>query len=323
MEGFHLNTPLLESPELSSHLGHGSRVLLKMDSMQPSGSFKIRGLGVSCQRKARLHNAKHFVIASGGNAGVAVAYSGYKLGVRVTVVIPEITPTFMKTKLESYGAEVILHGQSFDDANELAQKIVKEKTGSFYIHPFDDSDVWDGNSTIIQEIHDHKLMEDMKPAAVVTVCGGGGLLAGIVHGLDRVGWGDVPVIVSETEGADSYSESIKQNRMITLPSISSIAKTLGAKTVCKEVFDMSKSHDIRSVVVSDKLAVDSCLRFADDQRTLVEPACGAGLACLYQKVEPLMEVLQKHKEPIILVIVCGGNMSSLKLLEDWKVKFGL
>jgi len=323
MEGFHTNTPLIESPTLSSHLGHGSRVLLKMDSLQPSGSFKIRGVGVSCSRKAKNPSFNQFVIASGGNAGVAAAYAAFKLGVPITVVIPSVTPLFMKKKLEELKANVILHGQSFDDANELALKIVSENPKAKYVHPFDDSDLWDGNSTIIHEIFEHELMKNTKPAAIITVCGGGGLASGIILGMKKVGWGDVPVIISETDGADSFSKALLKGELITLPSITSIAKTLGAKTVCKKLLDYSKEHPIKSVVVSDKVAVDACLRFADDHRTLVEPACGAGLACVYQKLDPLMEILRNSnlKEQTVIVIVCGGNMCTMDLLNGWKERF--
>jgi len=247
------------------------------------------------------------------------------LGVDTTIVIPSVTPEFMKHKLESYGANVILHGQSFDDANELAMKLIKEDPEASFVHPFDDEDVQQGHTTIIKEIHEHQLMQNNKPAVVVTVCGGGGLLVGIIKGLEEVGWGDVPIVVSETIGADSLSQSLIKGELVTLPAISSIAKTLGAKTVCRPAYDLSKKHNVKSVVVSDAMAVDAVSRFADDQRTLVEVACGAGLACLYQKVEPLMEIIRESnlKEPTILVIVCGGNLVSTKLIQEWKEKHPL
>jgi len=324
-EGFHINSPLIESTKLGNLLGNGTRVLLKMDSLQPSGSFKIRGVGNTCSKKVHLHGCKKLLIASGGNAGVATAYSGMKLGVETTIVIPSTTPVFMRVLLESFGATVVLHGNTFDDANELAMKMAAENKEYSYVHPYDDPDVWEGHTSIIQEIFEHSLMKNQKPAAIVTVCGGGGLVCGIIHGLRKVGWSDVPLVVSETEGANSLSEALKAGKLVTLPAMTSIAKTLGAKTVCQEVFDLSQQHPVKSVVVSDKLAVDACIKFADDHRTLVEAACGAGLACVYQKLDPLMNILEDSnlKEKIVIVIVCGGNNASLKTIEEWKQQFSL
>jgi len=319
MEGFHINTPLLYSTPISDFIG--CKVYVKLDSVQPSGSFKIRGISHHCIKQVKEHNKNELITSSGGNAGLAVAYSGKKLGTKVTVVVPESTPPSMRSKIQAEGAEVIVHGKVWDDANEFALKLATNPN-SAYIHPFDHPDLWEGHSTLITEIKES--LGGQKPTAVVTVVGGGGLLVGILYGLHKVGWQDVPVIACETDGADSFSQAVKQGKIVTLPGITSIAKTLGAKTVCKEAFEWTKKHKIHSVVVTDKMAVEACLKFADDHRVLVEPSCGAGMACIYSKIPEVQNIVKEHgKDALIVAIGCGGNMVSLNTLLEWKKQFGI
>jgi len=291
----------------------GAKVLLKMDALQPSGSFKIRGVGYRCTKAVQEKKCTRFITSSGGNAGLAVAYSGRQLNIPVTVVVPETTPEFMRHLIEAEGAEVKIHGKAWDNAHEFANSLCTDPSYQ-YIHPFDDKDIWEGHSTIITEVAAHKI----KPSVVVTVVGGGGLLIGILQGLHKVGWNDVPIIACETVGTASFAAAIEKGQLVTLDSITSIARSLGAKTVCKEVLDWTKKHKIISHIVTDKMAVDAIFNFADDQRILVEPACAAGLAVVYSKASPLMEVLKNVKDPVVLVIVCGGNMVSLDKLKEWK-----
>ncbi|MGO7426558.1 pyridoxal-phosphate dependent enzyme, partial [Rhizobium ruizarguesonis] len=180
-----------------------------------------------------------------------------------------------------------------------------------YVHPFDHPLLWDGHATLIDEV----VAKGAKFDCVVTSVGGGGLLAGIVEGLKRNGLSDVPVIAVETEGAASLNASLRANERITLPAITSIANSLGARQVAQHVFDLPKHHPIESVVVSDADAVAACLKFADAQRILVEPACGAALAV----ADVHAGLLQRFDNP--LIEVCGGIGVSLEKLAAWKEKF--
>eukprot|EP00026_Physarum_polycephalum_P013824 Phypoly_transcript_14270.p1 GENE.Phypoly_transcript_14270~~Phypoly_transcript_14270.p1 ORF type:complete len:325 (+),score=49.86 Phypoly_transcript_14270:26-976(+) len=311
---FHINTPLLDSPVLSKITG--TPVFLKLDSLQPSGSFKIRGLGRACA-KARENGATSLVCASGGNAGVAVAYSGRKMNVPTTIVLPETTPPLMRNKIAEEGAKVIIHGQSFNEAEKLAKEIA-QKEGGAYIPPFDHPDVWEGNSTMVDElVQSASVFPGGKPGAVVTVCGGGGLFCGLALGMQRAGWNDVPIVVVETEGAHSFHQAIKEDKLVFLDSITSIAKTLGALCVCEEAYNWTKKRLVESVLVSDKMAVDAICRFANDHRVLVEPSCGAALAIAYQN-HPVFTKLQPNS---ILIVVCGGNIVSLDLIQSWQKMF--
>lgn len=282
----------------------GQSVWLKMDALQPPGSFKIRGIGFACQEYLR-RGARRFISSSGGNAGIAAAYAGRKLGVPVLVVVPETTTARARELIGREGAEVIVHGASFQEANALAQSMVTAHDA--FIHPFDDPLLWQGHASMIDEV----AAKGVRPDAVVLSVGGGGLLCGVVEGLRRNGWDDVPVVAVETVGADSYARSLKANERIELPGITSIATSLGARRVARQAFALAAQHPVRSVVVTDAAALQACLRFMDDHRVVVEPACGASLAVAYEAGTRLEGFGN------VLVIVCGGVTATVAQLQAW------
>jgi L-serine/L-threonine ammonia-lyase len=294
MQKLFIETPFLKSTPLSSYLG--IPVYLKMESMQPSGSFKNRGIGHICSAYAR-EGAKVFISSSGGNAGLAVAYSGRMLNIPVKVVVPETTSSKMIEKIKLENAEVIVKGRDWDEADQYAKSLLTEK-GSYYISPFDHPLIWEGHSTMIEEIY---RTAEVKPGAIIVAVGGGGLMCGVLEGLHKVGWGDVPVIAVETEGAASFAASVREGKVVRLKEINTVATSLGAKEVAKAAFEWTKQHKIFSEIVTDRSAVDAVLRFADDHRILVEPACGAPLSLIYDRC-PLLNQFDS-----VLVIVCGGN----------------
>ena len=199
MAHLHIETPLFESRPLT--LRSGKEIWLKFESMQPTGSFKIRGIGQACQEYVR-QGAKRFVSSSGGNAGIAAAYAGRRLSVPVVVVVPETTTNRAKAFIQNEGAKVIVHGTSWHEANTLALSMLNET--DYFIHPFDDPLIWQGHASIIDEI----AVSGAKPEAVVLSVGGGGLLCGVIEGLQRNNWTDVPIVAVETEGAESYAASV-------------------------------------------------------------------------------------------------------------------
>lgn len=302
MTTLHISTPLLEHRSLSARLG--KQVWLKMESSQPSGSFKLRGIGLMCQR-AVAKGATHLVCPSGGNAGFAAAVAGAALGVRTTILVPQTTHETVRLAIRAIGAGLIVAGDVWDETNQAALRLC-DQPGAVYIPPFDHPDIWDGNATLIDEAASQCQFD-----AVICSVGGGGLLSGIVQGLHRNALAQVPVIAVETEGAASLHAAVQAGELVTLPAINSIASSLGARRVAQQAFDWTRKHDIRSVTVSDAQAVDACLRFADDLRTLVEPACGAALAVAYQHPQLLAE----FKKP--LIVVCGGIGVDLVKLQAW------
>jgi L-serine/L-threonine ammonia-lyase len=287
----HIETPLIESRSISHKVGQS--IWLKMESAQPSGSFKARGIGYACEEYLK-RGAKRFIASSGGNAGLAVAFAGRSLSVPVIIVVPETASKRAVSLMRSENAEVIVHGKSLDEAHQFAQSLTQSTDA--YIHPFDDPLLWKGHASLIDEI----FRAGLKPDAIVLSVGGGGLLCGVIEGLNRNGGADVPIIAVETEGADSYAKSLNAGFLVELPSISSIATTLGARIVCEQALAYSKNHRIESVVLPDKLAVSASLQFLQDHGIVVEPACGVALAAVYEKVAALSGY------ETVLVIVCGG-----------------
>jgi len=283
-------------------------VYLKMDSVQPSGSFKIRGLGLACQRAVE-RGAKSLVSSSGGNAGKAVAYAGRMLKVPVDVIVPTSTAEYMRGLIRAEGANVIVQGTQWIEADGFARKHAAE-TGAAYMHPFDKPDVWEGNSSLIEEAAQQ--LAGHVPGAIICVVGGGGLLCGVAAGMHKVGWESVPILAVETHGAHSFNAAVQAGELVTLPGITSVAKTLGAARVCEESFLWTKKHPVIPCLVTDKEAVSACLRFADEHRTLVEVSCGAGLAAVYEKKQELQDLNAQS----LLVIVCGGSMCTIKFLQD-------
>jgi L-serine/L-threonine ammonia-lyase len=287
----------------------GHEVFLKMECYQPCGSFKIRGIGALCQEWIAA-GKKQLVSSSGGNAGFATAYAGKKLGVAVTVFVPSSTNQIYLDHIRAEGATVNVVGKVWDEANEAAKKFAAEIDGGF-VPPFDHPTIWAGNETLMDEV----VTQMQKPDAIVVAVGGGGLACGILQGLHDHDWQDVPLFCVETSGAASLAASIKANKLVTLPTIDTIALTLGAKRVTEQLFNWTKKHKIVSLTVSDQQTVFACHRFIDDHRVLVEPACGAALAVVYDK----MKELKNFKR--VLVIVCGGIGMSLELLNQYLQKF--
>lgn len=305
MKPLHIETPLIESRALSMLAGRD--VWLKLEAVQPPGSFKIRGIGLACQEYLR-RGAKRFISSSGGNAGIAVAYAGRHLSVPVVVVVPETTSERARTLIRNENAELIVHGASWQEANALAQSMVTATDA--FLHPFDDPLLWRGHAAMIDEV----AQSGIRPDAVVLSVGGGGLLCGVVEGLHRNGWADTPVIAVETEGAASFAASVRAGQPVELNAITSIATSLGARKVCQQAFEYSKTHAIQSVLVSDRAAVLACERFMDDHRLVVEPACGASLAVVYDRAPELAAFAS------VLVIVCGGVTATVEQLKRWSTQ---
>lgn len=263
-----------------------------MESSQPCGSFKLRGMGRACE-VAVARGAKRLVSSSGGNAGYAVAWAGRSLGVPVTVVVPRRTGERMRALIAAEGAVVEVAGEVWDDAHARAT-VVAAETGGALVHPFDHPDVWEGHTTLVDELPE-------PPGAVVVAVGGGGLLCGVVLGLRRRGWTEVPVVAVETFGAASYARALEAGRPVTLASIDTVALTLGARTVCARSVELAREHPIVPWQCDDEAALSACRSFLDDHRTMVEPACGAALAAAYGPAEVLV-----RGRGSVLVVVCGG-----------------
>lgn len=303
----HIQTPFVPSQPYSRKLD--KPVWLKMEAAQPSGSFKLRGVGALCEAK-RDAGAQRFISSSGGNAGIAAAYAGRKLGVPVVVVVPESTPQRARDLIRQEGAELVVHGATWTEANAFAQSQVDVRDA--FVHPFDDPLLWQGHATLVDEM----AATGLKPGAIVLAVGGGGLLCGVMEGLQRNGWSDVPVVAVETEGADCYARSIAQGKPVELTTISSVATSLGAKRPCGGALEWAACREIHNAVVTDAQAVNAALRFVDEHRVLVEPACGAALAAL-DGGHPVLKAASS-----IAVVVCGGATVTVQQLQEMAARLG-
>jgi L-serine/L-threonine ammonia-lyase len=305
----HRNTPYWPHRGLAARAGR--ETFVKMDCHQPTGSFKIRGIGRLCQA-LKAGGASAFVCSSGGNAGYAAAYAGQALGVPVTVVVPSTTPEVMRRRIADLGAQVVVEGSVWDEADALARAIVARGEAA-YVPPFDHPLLWEGHASLVDEILD----AGPAPDAVVVAVGGGGLLCGVAEGLARHGLDDVAIVAVETQGAASLARAMEAGGPVTLERIETIASSLGARRVCDAAFAWSRRRPIVPVVVSDADAVRACRRFADDHLALVEPACGAALSLAYDD-HPALSPFRR-----VAVIACGGVVVSLETLAAWSAEFGV
>ena len=225
--------------------------------------------------------ATELISSSGGNAGLAVATVGSRLGLGVSVIVPETTKPLVLEKLKSLGAKVTVHGKNWNEADTLARKRVDANPDdSKYVSPYDNPLLWTGHSTIVDEISDQLNIDDdddnASIGAIVVSVGGGGLLCGVLEGCARRKL-RTKVITSETNGASCFVQAYDAGGgPITLPGIDSIATSLGATSCTPVALDRARSHDggFAATACTDEEAIDACVRFARDHRMLVEPACG-------------------------------------------------
>lgn len=308
----HIRTPTIRSEILSNAAKRD--IWLKLEALQPCGSFKLRGVGAAARAYAQT-GARRLVSSSGGNAGIAVAYAGRELSLPALVVVPHSTTARARERIAAHGAQLVVRGDTWAEANGFALGLIER--GDAFIHPFDDPFLWDGHASMIDEAAQDAVRIGLeRPDAIVLSVGGGGLLCGVIEGLRRVGWEDVPVIAVETEGADAFARSLTAGESVALGAVTSIATSLGARRVCVRALQLAREHAIHSVVVSDRQAVQASLRFLDDHQLLTEPACGAALAVAYGNHAILRPF------PRVMVIACGGATVTARQLLDWGAEFG-
>ncbi|KAL4913462.1 tryptophan synthase beta subunit-like PLP-dependent enzyme [Aspergillus aurantiobrunneus] len=312
-------TPLTESSTLSSLAG--CRILLKLENTQPSGSFKSRAMGAQIlshlNNPANAGKSIHFFASSGGNAGLAAVCAAKSLGFPCTVVVPVSTKSLMVEKLKKAGAQdVVRYGETFSEAGEYMTDVVmkgdssEEEEGEIVkiaLHPFDNEAIWEGNSTLVDELVEQVPAvaggddgtggyEDMVLPVDAIVCsvGGGGLLNGLVMGIERrrrelatskksstqkrEQEKPIHLVAVETRGTDSLAAAMARGSLVSLPKITSQATSLGAIRVSERTLqyalDPPKGIKVHSTVLSDADAARGVLRLVDEERVLVELACG-------------------------------------------------
>ena len=223
----------------------------------------------------------------------------------------------MIAKIKNAGAtDVIQIGANWAEADAyLREELLSKDKNGVYVPPFDHEDVWDGAATIVEELEE-------KPDAVICSVGGGGLFCGVMRGLERKGWEKVQVLVLETKGAESLRTSLEKGELVKLANVTSIATSLGAPRVAEKTFEYGKRKNVKCAVLEDREAVMGCWRLADDERLLVEPACGVNVALCYDgRLQKLLPELTAESK--VVIILCGGSTVTLELLIGWRNQFGL
>ncbi|WPH03744.1 Hypothetical protein R9X50_00662700 [Acrodontium crateriforme] len=331
-------TPLIESANLSK--AAGCRIFMKLEHLQPGGSFKSRGIGnYVVESLARAENPEnvHFYSCSGGNAGIAAVHAANFVGRPSTVVVPMSTKPMMINKIMSAGAsEVIQQGASLREAMQyMVDTVIPDASARgqepIYVMPFDHPDIWAGNGTVVPEIAEQmeELGEDA-PDVIVCSVGGGGLMNGIFDGIEAQGtnanWDHCQVLATETKGADSMDLCLQKGEMDALPAITSQATSLGVAKISERTFELATKHiksgKLKNVVLTDSEAAMGCWRFADDERISVELACGVNMALCYGG--RLKRALGRPVRPDekVVIVVCGGQNVNMNMMEVWRQEIG-
>ncbi|KAL5393003.1 hypothetical protein PMIN06_006374 [Paraphaeosphaeria minitans] len=320
-----VETPLRESYALSQ--AAGCRIFLKLETLQPSGSFKSRGIGhylVKRVEELPAHiNNPHIFCSSGGNAGLAAVHASRTLGVPCTVVVPSTVKQLMVTKIKAAGAyEVLQHGDAWADADKYMREELMPQAGeaAIYAPPFDHPDIWAGNSSIMYEIANQ--MPDSPADAIVCSVGGGGLLNGIAMALDDLCLFDSTTVVGvETAGAESLAAAVRAGELVTLPRITSQATSLGCARVTQLTLDTAQRQSFKGVVLPDAEAAMGCWRLADDERIMVELACGVNVALCYDgRLEKALGRKVRPDEKVVIVL-CGGSNVTVNMLSEWREEY--
>lgn len=315
-----VQTSLVDVSEVISTTNLPCRILLKNELEQPSGSFKLRGIGYLIHRSIiRARNMQKSSIevfaSSGGNTGLAAAYSANFYNVPCTVVVPTFAMANIVEKLMLFGAKVVVQGRTISEADEHARKLMAKCDSNvypIYCHPFDNPLIWEGHSQMIDEIFDNQLTDEeaRKVRGVVCSVGGGGLYNGIMKGLKDNG-SQASCLLVETAQAPTLSESINAGAVMTLKSVNSVATSLACTYVSQETLEYYKDQSTNKSflrVIDDLDAIKGSVAFHRDFSKVIEPACGAALSVAYDQLDFLNQAIPDlSKDDIVVVVVCGGS----------------
>ena len=296
LDGVLHRTDLIYSPFFSK--ATGNQVYIKPENMQVTGAYKIRGAYYKCSTLTEEEKARGLVTASAGNHAQGVAYAARAAGAHAVIVMPTTTPLVKVNNTKDYGAEVILQGETFDDAAALAARLSQEK-GYTYVHPFDDLTVSTGQGTIAYEIF--KDLPDVD--AVLVPIGGGGLAAG-VSTLVKLLNPSVRVIGVEPSGAASMKASLEAGHVVTVDPISTIADGVAVKTPGEKVFPYIQKNVDEIITIDDDELVDAFLDVMEKHKMIVENAGLLTIAAL-NHLEP--------KGENVVPVLSGGNMDVITI----------
>jgi threonine dehydratase len=286
------HTPTVYSYTISESAG--CDVYLKLENMQRTGSFKVRGALNKVESLSAEQKDRGLVAASAGNHAQGVALAAKLCGARATIVMPESTPLIKIQRTESYGAEVVLHGTTYDDAQRRAEELVREH-GSTLVHPFDDPAVIFGQGTIGLEV----LAEVQDLDTIVVPIGGGGLIAGIALAVKALA-PHVRIIGVQAAGAASMVRSFEAGRKITLEHPETIADGIRVGTPGDLTLDVVRRHVDECVTVDDREITEAVVQTMEKSKIVAETGGVPAIAAL------IAGKIQGAKR--VCAIVSGGNI---------------
>lgn len=291
-----METELIYSDYISGQTGN--KVYLKPENLQVTGAYKIRGAYYKISTLTEEQRSKGLVTASAGNHAQGVAYAAKAYGCKAVIVMPTTTPLMKVDRTKSYGAEVVLYGNVYDEAAEHAAKLAEEK-GYTFIHPFDDLAVATGQGTIAMEIIKELPLVDY----ILVPVGGGGLATG-VSTLAKLLNPKIKVIGVEPAGANCLQESFKAGKPVTLQKISTIADGTAVKTPGKNIFPYLQKGLDDVITVEDEELIVAFLDLVENHKLIVE---NSGLL----SVAALRHLKAKNKK--VVSILSGGNMDIITM----------
>ena len=291
LSGVIRNTSLVYSPAFSK--ATGNQIYIKPENMQVTGAYKIRGAYYKISTLSDEEKARGLVTASAGNHAQGVAYAAQAAGVSATIVMPTTTPLVKVNNTKDYGAKVVLHGETFDDAAELAAKLSEEE-GLTYVHPFNDPAIATGQGTISYEI-----FQDLPDVDVILVPIGGGGLATGVSTLAKLLNPNVTVIGVEPSGAASMKASLDAGHVVTLDRVETIADGVAVKTPGDQIFPYIQKNIDNIITIPDDELVDAFLDMMEKHKMIVENAGLLPIAALSHL---------KCRGKNVVPVLSGGNM---------------
>ena len=291
-----LETHLIYSPIFSKE--SGNKVFIKPENLQKTGSFKIRGAYNKISNLTDAEKKRGVIASSAGNHAQGVAYGAKESGIKAVIVMPKSTPLIKVESTKQYGAEVILHGDVYDDAYKKAKEL-EEKEGYVFVHPFNDENVLDGQGTIALEI-----LEELPETDIILVpIGGGGLISGIACAA-KILKPEIKIIGVEPEGAASAYEAIKENKIVELKEANTIADGTAVKKIGDLNFEYIKKYVDEIITVSDYELMEAFLLLVEKHKIIAE---NSGIL----SVAATKKIKEKNKK--VVSVISGGNIDVLMI----------
>lgn len=284
-------TELIESPVFSAECDN--QVFIKPENLQVTGAFKIRGAFNKLSKLTEEEKQRGVIASSAGNHAQGIGYASQLLGIKATIVMPAATPIIKVEATKSYGVQVILYGDSYDEAYKKARELEKEHNYVF-VHPFDDLDVIVGQGTLALEI-----IEEMPDVdAILVPIGGGGLASGIALAAKMLK-PSIKIIGVEPDGACCIKASLEQDKVVELPSVDTMADGTAVKRPGQLPFELIKEYIDEVVTVSDFDILEAILQLMEKHKLIVEGAGALSLA-------GLRKLSCKGKK--VVSLISGGNI---------------